>query len=265
MQVTIHRFAFESFRDAGYLALKAEIKTRNIHAMDATGDTKELPTDGAVFTVKEDPKGVHSNQFATVEGVRIFDCRILAEFRNGVRSTRRIGYILKADAGFEALQAFRARYTVCGYCGKRHAADTEWCTTCLGSEYLKESDLYLLRCLPLSLSFPDRKEPAPEWLVAAFKTRSRDAAAARMAAAYAQKVERLERRRANLGLELRLLESLNAAGVAWHILDNLIYYDHTGKFCFGWKTPLAAADAEELRFKIRALHLNAFNIEIKEA
>ncbi len=265
MQVTVQRFAFDSFRDAGWQELKAEIEARGVHAMDAMGDTKELPQDGAVFTVKEDPKGMHSNQFATVEGVRIFDCRILAEFRNGVRLPRRVGYILKADAGFEALQAFRARYTVCGYCGKRHAADAEWCDACLGSEYLKESDLHLLQCRPLGDFMPERKDPAPEWLVAAFKTRSRDAAAARMAAAYAQKVEKLERKRANLGLELRLMESLSAAGVAWHILDNLIYYDHTGKFCFGWKSPLTAAEAEELRFKIRALHLNAFNIEIKEA
>jgi hypothetical protein len=191
---------------------------------------------------------------------------VLAEFGpRGNRLARRVGYILKADEGFDALQAFRARYTVCGYCGKRHAADAEWCDACLGSAYLKESDLPHLRCLPLALSFPDRKEPAPEWLVAAFKTRSRDAAAARMAAAYAQKVERLERKRANLALELTLMESLNAAGVAWHILDNLIYYDHTGKFCFGWKAPLTAADAEGLRFKIRALNLGGFNIEIKEA
>lgn len=252
-------------------ALRKEIKTRGIHPLGAIGESSELPEDGATFTVKTNPTGLHSNQFATEEGPRVFDCRILADFTPyGRRTKRRSGYILEDDSGFAALQELRRKYLVCGYCGKRHDANAfevtgpQFCDACSGSEYLKPSDLHLLELRPLAEYMPKREATAPEWLVTEYARAQRDAAIAKARRRKKERLDSLERKRANLALESNLIELLTDNGLAWRHIENLIFYDHTQEFVFGWRNPLTDKEREEIRTVLNSIPtIGAFNIKLK--
>lgn len=269
-KVVIRRFEFSSVKEAGWLDLRAEMKRRGIHAMEALGDSSELPADGATFTAKTDSRGIHSNQFATEEGTRLFDCRILAEFSQyGKRLARRRGYILEADSGFAEIEAVRAATLVCGYCGARHvAAEQEgpgphWCDRCTGSRYLKPDDLSLLELLPLSLYMPKRATVAPEWLAKEYRAKQRDTSICEFEKAKARKIEAIEKKIADGKLEIALLNLLSDAGLPWRHLDNLIHYS-TGKFVFGWRVDLTEADRAEIQAVLNSAphKFSGFNIQV---
>lgn len=270
MQVTVKRFHFESAKDPGYVALLAEAKVRGIHPMEANGDHKDLLPDGAVYTVTDSARSIHNNQFSTVEGQHVFDMRILCQWdARGNRVARRVGYILADDDGFKALQEFRAGIGACGYCGARHVlADLQgegphFCDKCAGSQFLKESDLQLLQILPLTLHFPKRKAAVPEWLLTEYRAKQRDTSQRKAREGLARKLEALERKRANLALEGRLIEALAEAGLEWRLIENLIHYEHTGRFCFGWREPLAPVDYDKIRFLVKTAKLDGFPIDYK--
>ena len=270
MQVTVKRFHFESAKDPAYLALRAEAKARGIHPMEANGETSELLPDGAVYTVTDNAKAIHSNQLATVEGAHVFDMRILCQWdARGNRIARRVGYILADDDGFKALQEYRAGVGSCGYCGGRYVLaeltgdGPHFCDRCTGSEYLKESDLHLLEIRPLSEYMPKRCATVPDWLAFEYKRKQRDSSIAKAAAKKASRLENLERKRANLALEVLLIEGLAEAGLERRLIENLIHYEHSGRVCIGWRDPLAAADYDKSRFLIKTAHLDSFVIDYK--
>jgi hypothetical protein len=193
-------------------------------------------------------------------GHRVFDFTYDAPGSPGQASrTIRKGHWLEIT---DEMKEVRRAVRVCGYCGAHYGPDRTpipddgFCPKCLGSEYLKAEDLRLLRLLPVAESFGgDRPELTDEERAALLPRyreaqkygsdeRTRKAIDARRARALElpekarQKVVEAEKiRDARLWCLDRGL--LRAEG-------NLIYYGHTGRFCFGWNKPLDGDDLSQL-------------------
>ena len=92
-----------------------------------------------------------SNQWNTACGKRVFD------WYEAIYPNRKIkeGHYLDIT---DEMRQIRQTTLVCGYCGKNYPnGKPGFCNACLDSEYLKESDLALLRLLPVALKFPTRE------------------------------------------------------------------------------------------------------------
>ena len=152
------------------------------------------------------------------------------------------------------MAAIRENTLTCGYCGKYVKVDEphKWhCEKCLGSQYLKEKDLRLLRLLPvdiknknISLCMTDKelaeilllyKEAQGLGQIAseiAAKSHNRKRVAALLLEAETKARELIEAAKVETEAYTWLLDhDIN-------ILDNVIYYNHTKRFKFGWRTPL---------------------------
>jgi hypothetical protein len=141
------------------------------------------------------------------------------------------------------MRAIRQTTLVCGYCGKHYPnGQAGFCQACLDSPYLKESDLFLLRLLPVALHFPTR-EPLTEAerteLLPRYISRQTSGSESRALKARQASFRRIEEKyrkeKAAVEEEYR--------GMLWlweHAvnLENVIYYSHTGKFSFGWRSPI---------------------------
>lgn len=171
----------------------------------------------------------------------------------------------------DEMRALREATLQCGYCGALYGPHHDkahkrgplagFCRKCLGSEYLKLSDLHLLRLHPLMATRPmGAKAPltAQE--------------AARIEPIYwrAQAKGRTAReRKARAQARRRVVENYRATidnakvrhttrlfmlrkGYPLRIIGEHIYYPHTKRHCFGWNKPLNADDAGYLRMLLAA-------------
>lgn len=148
--------------------------------------------------------------------------------------------------------AIRRDTKKCGFCGTHYfLTEQAYCTACIGSEYLQESNLDLLQLLPAGspgrterkLSDKDYAELQGLWLEAQTSLR-------------AQKLEKFRLRikqdhsdairKANIEYDgyLKLIQCNAPASEA-------IFYTHTEKFTFGWRSELDMKTAEAILSKIR--------------
>lgn len=277
MKTTLHTYYFnvrEPDQAAAYRALVEKLtglgyRDRWHHVI---ADTKR---DSYASNVSEevelDTTHFFSNQWnkAGEKGRRLFD------WYEGIFPNRDIkrGHWLEITPEMDAL---RKTTTVCGYCGKYgHVDDGKpFHEACLGSEYLKESEINLLRMLPVALQFPKRAplteseaaDLVPKYRVAqglgkvtreeALKAKTRQKVASLVPNAKA-KGEQLVK---DAETEAEALTWLLDNGV--NIIDNTIFYHHTQKFSFGWRTPLTAAEKSAL---LDILVEFPFEYEIKSA
>ena len=131
----------------------------------------------------------------------------------------------------------------CQYCGKHYQAAQGhvFCDACLDSEYLEEKQLHLLRLLPVdeskkgsALTDAERANLLPQYI-----KRQTTGADSRNA-------NKLKRQRETIKSEQE--ETIRNAmtkrdGLLWLMdhdisIDNVIYYSHTKRFCFGWRSPI---------------------------
>jgi hypothetical protein len=158
------------------------------------------------------------------------------------------------------MEAIRRETLTCGYCGK-YVPVTEphkwYCEKCLGSEYLKETDLGLLRLQPVADKNPsfamtdeERAEILPLWKEAqglGAITREQRARSKNR-----QKVSDLIPNAEKKAAKLIEHAKVQTKALTWlldheiNMIDNVIYYDHTERFCFGWRTPLTADERSKL-------------------
>ena len=146
----------------------------------------------------------------------------------------------------DEMRELRRNRMACGYCGKQEPAQkgNVFCPHCIGSQYLKESELYLLRMRPVS---DGRRERAP----------LTPAELAHLLPIYrdAQIYGNTERDKARITKERADLTkdrddtihnaNIKHDGFLWFMdrgirTDNLIFYTHAGRFSWGWKTPVSA-------------------------
>jgi hypothetical protein len=174
------------------------------------------------------------------------------------------------------MEEIRQHTLTCGYCGK-YVKDSEphpWhCEKCLGSEYLKEKDLGLLRLLPVATSFNnksfDMTEEERAEILPAYKEAQGLGLIAREKAAVSRNRKKVAALIPNAREKSRKL--LDAAKVetealTWlldrefNLIDNVIYYTHTGRFCFGWRKP---PDKEERSRLLDVLSEFPFDYDLK--
>lgn len=204
------------------------------------------PIDGA--TVELETVHLFDNQWNTApigeseSGLRVFDWAEDYPI-NFSKSIKKGHYLVITDE----MRAARENRCKCGYCGAQYEKENapKFCGKCIDSAYLKPNDLHMLRIMPLMeekngrapLSDDEKAELLPRYRAAQIHGES-------------------ERGKARIEKQKRDIENKYAAAVRkatverdaarWiianipGILDNWIYYDHTGRHSFGWRTPISA-------------------------
>lgn len=211
-------------------------------------------------SVTIETKCLFKNQFNTVgteerSGYRVFGWYEYI-FPNG--KIKEGYYLVKSDELSAALDAQR----ICGHCGYRTEDEIDFCPSCLGSKYLKEEKLHLTQMLPVSRS--NEKRPKLSG-----KTLAKRSDAFREAQAEQAEKDRAQQAERRLTLAQKLEDEFQPAVDSYaaelrkktdakiyvlrqgYDLDNLIYYSHTGRFCWGWRNSIPEEAAEELKVKLK--------------
>lgn len=214
--------------------------------------------DSLAFQFKNIPEGTYnietdflfSNQYNTVEGLRIFEKSSCLSM-GGKTQIKLNGYYI--SKGIEKVREIQKRQKVCGYCGKRYNDSNQiFCNKCLGSEYLEEKYLKLLRLYPvypdMQFQFPELTESEKAELLPAYVSEQTKSLKIR-------NVEKLNRLREKYDKTLKSAQD-EYNGFMWLMdhdinTENCIYYEHTGIFCFGWRKPIGDSVKTELQNKLK--------------
>lgn len=144
----------------------------------------------------------------------------------------------------QEMRDIRRNTVACGYCGYQEltrAKAIPFCPRCLDSEYLKSSDLRLTRMQAI-----DRVETRPELTEAEAAYLLPLYREAQLKGTTVRGIARIAKQRADL---IKKYETTITAateekdGMFWLMdhgvsLSNVIYYTHTQKFGFGWRSPV---------------------------
>ena len=218
---------------------------------------KELglkPFDSLHFQFKQIPTGVYhveldtvfSNQYNTAEGFRVFEkCSCLS-----TPSMKKLqGYYI--SEGIDKIREYQKDLKVCGYCGKQYyKTEQTVCDKCLGREYLKENEIHLLKLVNVEESFNYNRKLTgkvyKDTLIKykdaqglgkinrkkALKSKNRKNVASLLPEAKTKSKELIEEAKTKTAAYTWLLDN------GLNILNNVIYYTHTKRFCFGWLNPV---------------------------
>ena len=256
LQTTLHTYRFNiDKRDehAAYNALREKLQADGRHFFNVWDDGSSrggrCKIEEGVITL--DCSHLFSDQWNTAEdsptnpGFRVFD------WYEGIVHNKRIkkGHWLEIT---DEMRELRRNTHICGYCGKQEPAAKGYtfCPHCLDSEYLKSRELYLLRMLPIEQHLPARPpltEAELAHLMPQYIERQTTGADSRA-------VRRQAEARADvIAKRDKDIESANTRhdGLIWLLdrnvsINNVIYYEHTGVFTFGWRSPVSDEVASEL-------------------
>lgn len=236
--------------NAAWQGLKTQLSATHPRCMESSGGNSHFL--GSRFnglSIELETAHVFDNQWNSApivglsqEGYRLFDWALDACVGDTPK-TRKRGHWLEQTV--EMLEIRRNTYT-CGYCGHQEPAQkgNVFCPRCIGSEYLKESDLHLLRMVPAGESFGAKRAPLsdaekahllPLYLHAQiYGNTERDMA--RIASARAAISARVEKAIADATAE--------RDGFLWLLnrgykTPNVIFNSHAGRFSFGWRQALS--------------------------
>lgn len=198
-------------------------------------------------------QNLFDDQWNTVEGFRLFNKVEFVWPNKGISE----GYYLRQTPEMVAVLQGTAK---CRYCG--HLApvgEKDFCDKCLGSPYLKETDLKLLRMEPIELSEYRTKgakksskakplteselaELMPKYVAAQASLRAKEEAATRKAL-----LRDFEKETSIAVTKYKGTLWILDAGVS---IENVIFYPHENTFTFGWRNPLSEAVKEAITKKL---------------
>lgn len=266
MQTTLHVFKFdirEPEEKAAWCELKARLKDgppcHGPVLADCYSPFKEY--DGT--TVDLETEHLFNNQWNMVQGnLRVFDFALESLPYN---PNLKRGHYLEQTAEMKEIRRNTIR---CPYCGHSEpaAAGSVFCSRCLGSPYLKLEDV-LKGCNRMTPVDVERDwtplTPAEqEHLLPLFKA-ARTAATNTQIAEFLKKTkERARKKISRAYAERRGYERLIELGLGMLAMQNVIYYDHTGRFGFGWREPLSDV---ELSTVLDVISEFSFPYDIKTA
>lgn len=163
----------------------------------------------------------------------------------------------------------------CRYCGHMEPAALghEFCPKCIGSEYLTEKDLNLTRLMRIDdnsrapeLTEAEAAELLPKWRAAqGLGKENRETLAL---SKRRQKIAGLVAEAEKKGAALLEAAKTETAAYTWLMdngfrdIDNVIYYNHAGRFSFGWRTAIPASEYGAL---VDLLCEFPFDYDIKKA
>lgn len=253
MQTTLRAYHFDTrIPDelAAWWELRQRLEATHPHCMESHGGGSHyLPWASHGATITLETEHIFNDQWNTAPidgvtelGLRVFDWALDFE-PNGSKHIKRGHYLDQTDE----MREIRRNTVKCGYCGHQERAQkgNVFCPACLDSEYLKSDDLKLLRLVPVDEDVPSRQFPEltsveRDYLLPLYwqaqKQGATELGRARIAKAradvetkYARAIKSAEAERDGATWTLDKLPALEA---------NRIYYSHTGRHCFGWRTPL---------------------------
>jgi len=270
-----HAYAYDLTKPADaatYAALCEQLKGWP-HQMHSLGDHHKVGVSIDGQTIELETAHLFENQWNTApiagvseKGLRVFDWAEEALFNRGQELTHlKYGYWLEQTP---AMREIRRNTVACGYCGKQEPAvkGSVFCGQCLDSPYLKAAELHLLRMMPIDQNGVRHSRPELS-----------DAERAHLLPLYtaAQIHGTTERGKARIAKQRRDLladrdHKVQSAktkydGMIWLLdhglsIENVIYYDHTDRFSFGWRQPV---DAEIVSAILDVISEFGYQYEIK--
>ena len=233
IQTTLHAYHFDTRNPEeakAWAELKAKLANHPHRMKSHGGGSHYRPELAGPITLKTEC--LFSNQWNTTCGHRVFDWAQDYTERPSIKQ----GHYLEQT---EEMREIRRSTYRCGYCGKtQRPLVSKFCQSCLGSPYLKESDLSMLHMRPVEEFHPSRtisaeelQELMPAYIEAQMKVKAAKEAALR------EKIDE----EANKAIELATIER---DGKLWMLdrklsLDNLIFYKHNETFTLGWQSPFS--------------------------
>lgn len=208
------------------------------------------------LTIELETEHLFSNQWNTApiagirgSGLRVFDWAQDYPMHFDARIKR--GHYLEQTP---EMAAVRTSTLTCGYCGKHEpaASGAEFCGACLDSAYLKESDLHLQRLVPAAVRMLKREPLTPAERAVRVPLYVAAQVSGDAVRAAAHNVKRRKRVEIEYAEDLEKAESVRACaetkrdGFTWLLdrginTENVIFYNHTGRFGFGWCSPIEGA------------------------
>jgi hypothetical protein len=261
MKTIYHAYHFNTSKpdDArAYDELVARLTAQGLQVFSAIGKHEDYHNPKLNGEIELDTAHLDANQGNTLAGVRVFDWaeRYLSRSM-GMNPDIKSGHYLEQT---DEMRSIRANTAACGYCGHREpVGQNQFCPKCIGSEYLKPTELHLLRMLPVSAGAFPKRAPLTDEEARKLTPRYEYAQGLGVAARNAEKLSKRRQDIANLvpnahakgawlvenaEIETRAFTYLMDNG--WREIENVIYYPHTGKFGFGWRDPLTDAQVSAL-------------------
>ncbi len=252
LKTTITSFYFNISVPAeaeAYKALCDKFASLHIKCFEACGNGSHYNSAVNGLSIELETQHIFDNQWDTSpitsisgKGLRVFDFA-MDYLPNGNKNIKK-GHYLDITP---AMLAIRKNTYACGYCGKQTRAKPskilveQFCSHCLDSQYLTQDQIKLLRLQPVSTNKdrPALSQPEQDILYPLYK----------QAQIYGV-AERGQERIAKLRTDLltgrdKTIDQANTkySGFTWLLdaginTDNCIYYNHTNRFCFGWRTPI---------------------------
>ena len=274
IKTTLHHYCFDiNYPDqkAAWGALKKQLAPILYLQMNAhSGGNQPITRRNDSEAVELEVKHLFDNQWNEIavgdkSGRRLFDWYL---------EYRLTGQHIKQGHWLEQTQEMidiRNNTRKCGYCGAQSTGPEEFHTACLGSQYLKQGEIYLIRMRAVSerpRQFPKLTEAEAAVLVPAYEVAQGLGAEEREKKAHSllrKKVAALVSEAQVKASALIFEAEKKTTAYTWLLdhkfreLDNVIYYSHTDKFCFGWREPYGA-DASVLRESLEGF---PFDYEVK--
>lgn len=258
IKTTIHNYHFdlrEPAEKAEWLALKAKLQGLGLRVFESHGGGSHYNEKVGTRTVELETAHLFENQWNTApipdvseKGMRVFDWALDYQSHIGAPPFIKRGHWLEQTG---EMSRIRRNTMACGYCGKQENKSTAqpFCRHCLGSEYLTEKDLPQTRMQPVCdgrdrkpLTEAERAERLPLFREAQIHGRT-EADKARIAKARASLLADYDATIRNATTKRDAMLWLMDRGIK---TDNVIFYSHTGRFSFGWRTKLDADTAAAL-------------------
>lgn len=234
------------YKDPKWKEIQDYCKLQGVECFDVITDRKGCDY-GPERSILLETEHIFGNQWNTTpdeyseKGFRVFNW-----FKHYDVRTMAIGHYLLIN---EAMRKVCRLSHTCGYCGSQFYGEQHagrFCGLCLDSEYLQEKDLNLLRLMPVSLQ-GSHKATRPELTSIEIAEIMPVYIEQQTEAKNSRAVKRREKQRTDLEhkYELEIMHAKTEHdGFLWLLdrninIDNVIYYPHTSKFCFGWRGPLS--------------------------
>jgi hypothetical protein len=250
-----YRFNVENEGEAkAYKSLRAQIDAQGIegrghwmNVLASPGEPRNVGLiDNSTVEIEIDPSCIFENQWNTADGSLTTNGARVFDHYEGIYPNKKIKHGHWIEITPELYRA-RKETLKCGYCGKHYgpfhtpAPSDGFCQACLDSPYLKESQIYLTRLLPLvglqtrdRLTVAEMAEMLPRYVER--QTTGADSRAKQKRDKQRADVLKKYDRETRAATEER-------DGMLWlwdkgFSLENVIYYSHTRQFGFGWQSPV---------------------------
>lgn len=265
INTVLHAYSFyinEAQGAADYAALVEKLKAAGLKCFETHGGSSHYKHELA-GPVALETKHLFDNQWNAApigdsNGHRVFDWA--QDYQPNRNPNLKRGHWLEQT---EEMRTARANRCKCGYCGNQVDMPNvpAFCPNCIDSEYLKPDQLHLTRMQPIAndnraqLTAAELAERMPLYKDAQlYGTTERGKA-------------RIAKRRASIVADRdATIKHANVEhdGLLW-LMDNgiseePIYYKHTGRFGFGWRSPVDESIKPEL---LAALEKFPFAFDVK--